>query len=87
MEDTKNLPILILTLAMPFIAAFHTSLGAPWMLSSVSTLVVCALTIGAFSGVLKPAVEISDAEIKSEPLGNPQASDKKLAELLSQDQS
>ena len=86
MEDTKNLPILILTLAMPFIASFHTSLGAPWMLASGSTLLVCALIIGISSDVLK-STETLEVEIKSEPLENLQTSDKKLAELLSQDQS
>lgn len=41
--DNESLGFILLVVAMPFIAAFHTSLGAPWMISGVSTIVVCFL--------------------------------------------
>lgn len=45
MEDQRAVALLALTVAMPFIAGFHVSMGAPWMLTGV---LVDAMCLGVF---------------------------------------
>lgn len=43
--DSKSLSFVAIVVAMPFIAAFHTSIGGPWMLTSTLTVLVTGLAI------------------------------------------
>lgn len=67
--DNESLGFILLVAAMPFIAAFHTSLGAPWMISGVSTIVVC-LFITAY--VRRDLIKENFDEIPTETAPDPQ---------------
>lgn len=70
--DTRAIGLIIGLFAMPFVAAFHTSLGGPWMLTSTLTIVVFVLISAWSLSAIVEAMPEEDSPSEPKPDASPE---------------